>query len=38
MGSITGPLSDALAAKLVVYCNDDNGWFGGPRSQQQQET
>jgi len=27
MGSITGPLSDTLAAKLVVYYNDDNGWF-----------
>jgi iron complex outermembrane receptor protein len=26
MGSVSGPLSDTVAAKLTVYKNDDDGW------------
>ncbi len=26
MGSVSGPLSDSVAAKLTVYKNKDNGW------------
>ena len=27
MGSVSGPLADSLNARLVVYHNDDGGWF-----------
>lgn len=27
MGSVSGPLADSLNARLVVYRNDDSGWF-----------
>jgi iron complex outermembrane receptor protein len=27
MGSVAGPLSDSLAAKVTVYNNADDGWF-----------
>ncbi|MFT7130660.1 MAG: iron complex outermembrane receptor protein [Gammaproteobacteria bacterium] len=27
MGAVTGPLTDTLSARLVVYSNEDDGWF-----------
>ena len=27
MGSVSGPLSDTVSAKMTVYHNDDEGWF-----------